>query len=93
MSAAPAESSPLLEKVTGVVLKDGRQAMGTLAGFDSDGNILLLRAVVKKPFKSPVDGEERVLTRFSVTFMVPFEHIAEFHQGDFSYDLPNQNTN
>jgi small nuclear ribonucleoprotein (snRNP)-like protein len=93
MSAASAEASPLLEKVTGVLLKDGRQAIGTLAGFDSDGNILLLRAIVKKPFKSPVDGEQRVLTRFSVTFMVPFEHIAAFHQGDFSYELPTSNTN
>jgi small nuclear ribonucleoprotein (snRNP)-like protein len=87
------ETSSLMDKTTAIVLSDGRQVVGVFAGLDSDGNVLLLRAVVKKPFKSEVDGEERVITRSSMTFMVPFKHITEFYQGDFTYEPPTQNTN
>ena len=88
VAASTPASSPLLNKTTCVVLKDGRQVIGQFGGFDSDGNVLLATAVLKKLFKSEVDGEERVITRLVSTFMVPFDCIAEFFQTDKDFN-PN----
>jgi hypothetical protein len=95
VAAAPSvpETSPLMEKTTAVVLSDGRQAIGVFAGLDSDGNVLLIKAVVKKLFKSPVDGEERTITRYVTTFMIPFANIVDFYQCELDFDFPGQNTN
>lgn len=87
------DKSDMFDKVTGVTLKDGRQIVGTFGGFDSDGNILLTRAVLKKPYKSVVDGAEGTLTRVLLTIMIPFGEITGFYQGAFQYESPPNSNN
>lgn len=71
---------PLLGKPTLVVLDDGRQVMGHLAGYDSHKNLILEGVMMKREFVSKTDGKTTVSTRNNVSISVPAGSVKGFYQ-------------